>query len=705
MPDFLLEIYSEEIPARMQRKATENLGNIITGLLIESGLMYEGMRKYWSPRRLSICINGLTKSAPERIEERLGPRISAEQKAIDGFLRSTGLKTIDECEIKKDPKKGDFYLSIVKKPGRLAEEILEEIIPLAIHKVHWPKSMRWSTINSPLSSLSWIRPLQSILCILTFEYGESKVINANLEGIPFGDITYGHRFHSPQPIKVRCLEDYIKSLEKSKVLLDPERRREIIIHDAHQLAFASGLELVEDNDLLEEIVGLVEWVQVFIGSFDEKYLCLPEEVIRLTIKTHQKCFVTRTRQGKLANRFILVANIQAADDGTAIIKGNSRVIAARLEDALHFWRLDQENLHQISSMEKTALNFNLDLSKPLDQRMAKLDMLHVVFHAKIGTQGKRVLRIRSLGKKISRFTNADAFLVERASVLIKADLCTEIVKEFPELQGKIGAEYAALQGEDESVVLAIEEHLKPRGPLENIPKNKVAITLALADKLDTLINFWSINEKPSGSKDPYALRRAALGIIRIILENKIHIPLSEFIKDKDLILFFHDRLKLHLREIGIRNDLIEAIMLPENDNLLIIVDLIKNLNEFMSSKPGEKFLLSAKRINHIIAAEEKGGKEISDCVDPRKLSLEPEKELYKVISTVNIDIKESMHQQKYHQIGNILFSLHEPIEVFFEKVLVNVEDKEIRENRFILLKCIQSCIMMLFDLNKIKTTN
>ncbi|WP_407041550.1 glycine--tRNA ligase subunit beta [Candidatus Liberibacter solanacearum] len=698
MLGFLLEIYSEEIPARMQRKATEDLGRNVTRLLKEYGLSYESIRQYWTPRRLFVYLEGLTPSSPEKIEERLGPRVGESQKAIEGFLHSTGLKKISDCKIKKDPKKGDLYLAVIKKPKRLAEDIIKEIVPIAIQNVPWPKSMRWSTNNSPVSDFSWIRPLQSILCVLFSKEGKSTIIDLNLKGIPCGNITYGHRFHAPQPIKVKCLDSYISGLEKAKVLLDPEHRRNTILRDARLLSSVNGLELVEDDGLLEEIVGLVEWVQVLIGSFNEKYLCLPEELIRLTIKTNQKCFVTRTRQGKLANRFILVSNIQASDGGIAIVQGNSKVVAARLEDALHFWKRDQENLPDIDSLKESALKFNLDLSKPLDQRMAKLDALNVVFHAKIGTQGERVSRIRLLGKKIAQLIGVDIALIDRAAVLLKADLCTDIVREFPELQGKIGKEYANLQ--NETIVLAIEEHLKPRGPLETVPTDKISITLSLADKLDTLINFWAINEKPSGSQDPYALRRAALGIIRIILENKIHIPLSQFVKDQNLILFFHVRLKLYLREIGIRRDLIEAILQPENDNLLVIVDLIKYLNEFFNSEKGKNFLFSAKRILHILAIEEKKGREILP-IAPQKFSLEDEKKLYTVISDIDLHIKDSMHNNAYHRIGDLLFSLHEPIESFFDNVMVNVEDKEVRNNRLALLQCTKKIIMKVFDIQKI----
>nr|WP_102135142.1 glycine--tRNA ligase subunit beta [Candidatus Liberibacter solanacearum] len=698
MLGFLLEIYSEEIPARMQRKATEDLGRNVTRLLKEYGLSYESIRQYWTPRRLFVYLEGLTPSSPEKIEERLGPRVGASQKAIEGFLHSTGLKKISDCKIKKDPKKGDLYLAVIKKPKRLAEDIIKEIVPIAIQNVPWPRSMRWSTNNSPVSDFSWIRPLQSILCVLFSKEGKSTIIDLNLKGIPCGNITYGHRFHAPQPIKVKCLDSYISGLEKAKVLLDPEHRRNTILRDARLLSSVNGLELVEDDGLLEEIVGLVEWVQVLIGSFDEKYLCLPEELIRLTIKTNQKCFVTRTRQGKLANRFILVSNIQASDGGIAIVQGNSKVVAARLEDALHFWKRDQENLPDIDSLKESALKFNLDLSKPLDQRMAKLDALNVVFHAKIGTQGERVSRIRLLGKKIAQLIGVDIALVDRAAVLLKADLCTDIVREFPELQGKIGKEYANLQ--NETIVLAIEEHLKPRGPLDTVPMDKISITLSLADKLDTLINFWAINEKPSGSQDPYALRRAALGIIRIILENKIHIPLSQFVEDQNLILFFHVRLKLYLREIGIRHDLIEAILQPENDNILVIVDLIKYLNEFFNSEKGKKFLFSAKRIIQILAIEEKKGREILP-IAPQKFSLKAEKKLYTVISDLDLHIKDSMHNNAYHRIGDLLFSLHEPIEIFFDNVMVNVEDKEVRNNRLALLQCTKKIIMKVFDIQKI----
>ncbi|MBA5724508.1 glycine--tRNA ligase subunit beta [Candidatus Liberibacter sp.] len=707
MPDFLLELYSEEIPARVQRKATEDLKKNITDSLVEAGLTYAGARQYWTPRRLSLSLHGLSRSSPAIVEERRGPRVGADQKVIDGFLRSTGLKKISDAEIRKNPQKGDIYLATIKKPGRLVEEILEEVVSKAIRRFPWSQSMRWSMETSPISSFHWIRPLQSILCILIFEDGETKVIDTHIEGIPSGNITYGHRFHAPNAIKVQCLDDYVNGLGKAKVLFDPEHRRNIILNDARQLVFAAGLELVEDDDLLEEISGLVEWVQVLIGSFDEKYLCLPEEVVRLTIKTHQKCFVTRMRQGKLANHFVIVSNIQASDGGEEIIRGNNRVVCARLADALHFWNCDQEDLLNISDLEKEYCKkphpsrLRLDFSKPLDQRMAKLDMLNVVFHAKIGTQGERVRRIQLLAQKISKFTKADIDLVDRAGALAKADLCTEIVGEFPELQGKIGAKYAFLQGEDASVVLSIEEHLKPRGPSETIPKNTVSVTLALADKLDMLINFWAIDEKPSSSKDPYALRRAALGVIRILLENSIYLPLSKFIEDPSLISFFYERLKQYLRETGIRPDLIKAILLPESDDLLMTATLIEHFNDFLNSEKGAKFLLSAKRIVQILASEEKKGNKISVDISPNKFSLKAEKELHKVIVTVDACIKESMKTDNFYPIEVSLSSLCEPVDAFFEEVLVNTEDREIRENRLALLGFARKSIRRVIDLQKI----
>ncbi len=528
MPDLLLEIFSEEIPARMQRKAANDLKKLITDGLVDAGLTYEAATPYWTPRRLTLDIRGLTVRSKDVHEDIKGPYVTAPEQAIAGFLRKAGLDDVSEAHVHSDPKKGDFYVAHLTKPGRDAEEIIAELVPQTIRNFPWPKSMRWGAASVKPGALRWVRPLQSILCTFGPETEETKVIDFDVDGIQSGNITYGHRFLSDgAPIKVRRFDDYVEKLEKAFVVLDAERRKEIIAQDAQNLAFASGLELVEDAGLLEEVSGLVEWPVVLMGEFEEEFLEIPPEVIQLTIRVNQKCFVTR-KQGeteKLSNKFILVSNIAARDGGKEIAYGNGKVVRARLSDALYFWHTDQHDLPDLDKLEVSAQKFGLDLKKPLDQRMARLDSLNVTFHAKLGTQGARVERIRLLAASFASLVGADPALAARAAVLAKADLQTEVVGEFPELQGAMGRKYALLQGEDASVASALEEHYKPQGPSDIVPKNPVSVSVALADKLDTLVGFWAIDEKPTGSKDPYALRRAALGVIRLLLENDIRINL------------------------------------------------------------------------------------------------------------------------------------------------------------------------------------
>ncbi|MCV9963054.1 glycine--tRNA ligase subunit beta [Pararhizobium sp. BT-229] len=530
MPDLLLELRSEEIPARMQRKAAGDLKKLLTDALVEAGLTYEGAREYWTPRRLTLDIRGLNTRSADVREERKGPRTDANEKAIEGFLRGAGLTSIEQAHVHSDPKKGDFYVAHIVKPGRPTEEIIAEVMPGIIRNFPWGNPMRSGAASAKPGSLRWVRPLQSIICLFGPEHEETHVIPFEVDGIVASNVTYGHRFHAPEAITVRRFADYAEKLEKAKVVLDGDRRKDIILHDARDIAFASGLELVEDEALLEEVSGLVEWPQVLMGSFEEDYLAIPSEIIRLTIKTNQKCFVTR-RPGEetLSNKFILVANIEAKDGGKEIVHGNGKVVRARLSDAKHFWTRDQGNLPDLETLEASAKKFDLDLKKPLDQRMAKLDALNVTFHAKLGTEGERVQRIRALAAELAKVTGADPKLVDRAVVLSKADLRTEAVGEFPELQGIMGRKYAALQGEDDSVATAIGDHRKPQGPSDSVPTDPVALTVALADKLDTLVGFWAIDEKPTGSKDPYQLRRAALGVIRIMLERKVRLSLFEVI--------------------------------------------------------------------------------------------------------------------------------------------------------------------------------
>lgn len=715
MPDLLLELRSEEIPARMQRKAAGDLKKLVTDALVEAGLTYEGAREYWTPRRLTLDIRGLTARSADVREEKKGPRTDANEKAIEGFLRGAGLSDISEAQVVSDPKKGDFYVAIINKPGRAAEEIIADVMPGIIRTFPWPKSMRSGAASMPKGSryggiegkgsesLRWVRPLQSIVCLFGPEHDETQVIAFEIDGIVAGNVTYGHRFHAPDAITVRRFDDYVASLEKAKVILDAERRKDIILHDAKDLAFANGLDLVEDEGLLEEVSGLVEWPQVLIGTFEEDYLQIPAEIIRLTIKTNQKCFVTRQQGAEegLSNRFILVSNIQASDGGKEIVHGNGKVVRARLSDAKHFWTRDQGDLPDLETLTDSAKKFDLDLNKPLDQRMAKLDALNVTFHAKIGTQGERVTRIRELAKQLAPVIGADAALVDRAVVLAKADLRTEAVGEFPELQGLMGRKYALLQGENESVAAAIEDHYKPQGPSDRVPSDKVAITVALADKLDTLAGFWAIDEKPTGSKDPFALRRAALGVVRIILERSVRLPLLTVVKDADLLSFFHDRLKVYLRDLGARYDLIEAVLTPESDDLLMVARRVEALTAFITGEDGKNLLAGTKRATQLLAAEEKKGTVVADGVGDELLKLDAEKALHAAIKTASADAAKAVAAEDFRSAMQALSTLRAPVDTFFNDVLVNDEDAAIRANRLALLKAIREATGTVADFSKI----
>ncbi|KJF66810.1 glycine--tRNA ligase subunit beta [Rhizobium nepotum] len=715
MPDLLLELRSEEIPARMQRKAAGDLKKLVTDALVERGLTYEGAREYWTPRRLTLDIRGLNARSADVREEKKGPRTDANEKAIEGFLRGAGLDDISQAQVVSDPKKGDFYVAIINKPGRPAEQIIAEVMPGIIRSFPWPKSMRSGPASMPKGSsyagiegkgsesLRWVRPLQSIVCLFGPEHDETQVIPFVIDGIVAGNITYGHRFHAPGPITVRRFEDYVSSLEKAKVILDADRRKDIILHDAKDLAFANGLELVEDEGLLEEVSGLVEWPQVLMGTFEEDYLQIPAEIIRLTIKTNQKCFVTRNQGAEegLSNRFILISNIEASDGGKEIIHGNGKVVRARLSDARHFWNRDQGDLPDLETLKESAAKFGLDLKKPLDQRMAKLDALNVTFHAKLGTQGERVSRIRELAKALAPVVGADADLVDRAVVLAKADLRTEAVGEFPELQGLMGRKYAALQGENESVAAAIEDHYKPQGPSDRLPADKVAITVALADKLDTLVGFWAIDEKPTGSKDPFALRRAALGVVRILLERNVRLPLLSVVKDPDLISFFHDRLKVYLRDLGARYDLIDAVLTPESDDLLMIARRVEALTAFITGEDDKNLLAGTKRATQLLAAEEKKGTVVANSVSEELLKLDAEKALYAAIKTASADAAKAVEAEDFRSAMQALSTLRAPVDRFFEDVLVNDEDAAVRANRLALLKAIREVTGTVADFSKI----
>ena len=753
MPDLLLELRSEEIPARMQRKAAGDLKKMVTDGLVEAGLTYEAAREYWTPRRLALDIRGLTARSKDVSEERKGPSTKAPEQAIQGFLRSAGLYSISEAHVHSDPKKGDFYVARISKPGRAAGDIIAELMPDVIRAFPWPKSMRWGAASGPKGAryngtegrggdaMRWVRPLQSIVCTFGPETEDPVVVAFEVDGIRAGNVTYGHRFHAPDAITVRRFDDYAAKLEAAKVIVDADRRKEIILADARNLAFANGLELVEDEGLLEEVAGLVEWPVVLMGEFEQDFLEIPAEVIRLTIRANQKCFVcapSHKANGQLSNRFLLTANTEAKDGGKEIAHGNGKVVRARLSDALYFWKTDQSDLPDLDDLKASAEKFGLDLRKPLDQRIARLDHLNVTFHAKLGTQGERVQRIAKLAEELAPIverTVGDEVispargeitqLARRAAVLAKADLQTEIVGEFPELQGAMGRKYAALQGEHPSVAAAIEEHYKPQGPSERVPTDPVSIAVALADKLDTLAGFWAIDEKPTGSKDPFALRRAALGYLSIQRTNNLSfdtLPLIIRHVDRNwavdaaavafaLCEFLGEKLKVQLRDEGARHDLVDSVIsmgvgggtpgMKNAKNFHLISRRIEALGKFLDSEDGRNLLAGTKRAANILAAEEKKGTWIAEAVDPRLLREEAEKRLSAAVNQAEKEAAQAIQNEDFSGAMLALSALREPVNSFFERVLVNDEDQAVRANRLALLARIRAATGEVADFSKI----
>ena len=710
MPDLLLELFSEEIPARMQRKAAEDLKKLVTDALVERGLVYEGAKAFATPRRLALTVAGLPVRGRDVREERKGPRVGAPDAAVQGFLKAAGLASLDEATIVSDPKKGDSYVAIIEKPGQETIAAIAEIVPAVIRAFPWPKSMRWGKASAAGASLRWVRPLHSILCTFGAETEDPEIVAFEVDGITSGNTTYGHRFHAPGPITVRRFDDYVASLERAKVVLDADRRKEIIATDARNLAFAAGLELVEDEGLLEEVAGLVEWPVVLMGSFEERFLDIPGEAIRATIRANQKCFVLRDpATSQLANRFIPVSNLVASDGGQAITAGNGRVVRARLSDAAYFWATDRGPLPDLDTLKDSAETLGLDLSKPLDQRMAKLDKLGVVFHAKLGTQGQRVQRIAALARELAPIVGADPALAERAAKLAKADLPTEMVGEFPELQGLMGRKYAELQGENASVAAAIEEHYKPLGPSDRVPADPVSVAVALADKLDTLVGFWAIDEKPTGSKDPYALRRAALGVIRLVVENGVRLPLARFATDVDLLSFFHDRLKVMLRDQGARHDLVDAVLgegASGKDDLLLITRRVAALGRFLETEDGKSLLAGYKRAANILKAEEKkdGEGAFAAAADLQLIAaagLIEEKALAVALAQATPKAEAAIAAEDYEGAMAALAELRPAVDAFFDKVTVNDPDPALRANRLKLLNQLREATRAVADFGRI----
>ncbi len=676
MPDLLLELFSEEIPARMQAKAADDLRRLVTEKLVAEGLVYEGAKAFVTPRRLALTVHGIPVSQPDLKDERKGPRVGAPDAAIQGFLKGAGLSSLSEAKIEKDPKKGEFYVALIEKQGRPALDVIAEFLPVIIRTFPWPKSMRWGARSARPGALTWVRPLHSIVATFGPETEDPDVVKFSIDGIETGQTTRGHRFMAPDAFSVRRFDDYVTKLEAAKVVLDPDRRKDMILTDAKQLAFAQGFELVEDQALLDEVAGLVEWPVVLMGSFDESFLAIPGEVIRATIRNNQKCFVVRDpKTGKLANKFILVANIEATDGGATIVAGNERVIRARLSDAKFFYQTD--------------------LKTKLEERLPKFDL--IVFHEKLGTQAERIARIERLAAEIAPLVGADAAKVKRAAKLAKADLLTEVVGEFPEVQGLMGKYYALAAGEDASVAAACEEHYKPQGPTDRVPTDPVSVSVALADKIDTLAGFWAIDEKPTGSKDPYALRRAALGVIRLIVENGLRLPLSGLAKSgiegltrkadssaitPDLLAFFADRLKVQLREQGARHDLVDAVFsLEGQDDLLMVVRRVEALGKFLDTDDGKNLLAGFKRAANILRIEEKKDSKAYDgAVDAALFKLDEEKALAAAIASAKADAANAVAKEDFTAAMAPMAKLRPAVDAFFDKGKVNDDDKAVCEN-------------------------
>jgi glycyl-tRNA synthetase beta chain len=753
MPDLLLELFSEEIPARMQARAVDDLRRMVTDKLVAEGLVYEGAKAFATPRRLALTVHGIPVRQSDLKEERRGPRVGGPEAAIAGFLKATGLASIDEAKIQRDSKKGDFYIALIEKPGRATVDVLADMLPVIVRTFPWPKSMRWGQRSAKPGALSWVRPLHAITATFGLETEEPDIVKFAVDGIEAGQATYGHRFMAPGAISVRRFEDYEAKLKAAKVVLDPQARKDSILADAKQLAFAQGFELVEDQALLDEVAGLVEWPVVLMGSFDKEFLSIPGEVIRATIRNNQKCFVVSDpKTGRLVNKFILTANIEASDGGKAIVAGNERVIRARLSDAKFF--------------------YETDLKTRLEDRLSKFNQ--IVFHEQIGTQAARVASNTASAGYLATIVGADPQKSERAAMLSKADLLTEVVGEFPEVQGLMGRHYAQRQGEDEAVAVAIEDHYRPQGPNDSIPTNPVAITVALADKLNMLVSFWIIGEKPTGSKDPFGLRRAALGVIRTILDSGVRLPLGKIIPEivervvkieatlvpagnaidvsatlggqlqyssrkavsrpkndeelasmlseakakfvpefkaeyapriaDELLAFFADRLKVQLREQGARYDLVDAVFALEGqDDLLMIARRVEALAAFLDTDDGKNLLMGTKRASNILAIEEKRDKRTFEgAPNPELYSLAEEKALADAIDLLKVEASVAVMNEDFESAMSAMAKLRPAVDAFFDKVKVNDDDPLVRENRLKLLNEIRAATRAVADFSKIQ---
>ncbi|MBL4806033.1 MAG: glycine--tRNA ligase subunit beta [Rhodobacteraceae bacterium] len=734
MADLLLELFSEEIPARMQKRAAEDFKKVVTNGLVDAGVTYESAAAFVTPRRLTLSVTGLVEKSPDVVEERKGPRVGAPDKAIEGFLRGAGVTREDL--VTRDDKKGEIYVAIIERPGRLAADVIAEVVETTVRNFPWPKSMRWGT-----GSLRWVRPLHSILSILSNKEG-ALIVPIEIDGIVSGDTTEGHRFMGAGRFAVTSFEDYEAKLKANFVMLDPVERADVIWHAATNAAFAVGMTVVEDKALLAEVAGLVEWPVVLMGDIAEDFLGLPPEVLTASMREHQKFFSVRNPKTERVEKFIIVANRETADQGATILAGNQKVLFARLSDAKFFW----EN----------------DLRVSLDDMAAKLS--NVTFHNKLGTQAERVERIAALAREIAPMVGADADLAFQAAKIAKADLSSEMVYEFPELQGLMGRYYAQHAGLPQEVANAYEQHYSPLGPSDDVPSEPVSVAVALADKIDTLAGFWAIDEKPTGSKDPFALRRAALGVLRLVLDNEVRTSLNKsfrlafvlnrlgilsqnaysdgigglatmrlkqiadiefgikiicavdgililvneerlsnnnntvasmdenFRNDEiDLLSFFHDRLKVYLKDKGVSHDVIDACLeMPNNDDLTLLVNRANALQEFMNSDDGANLLQGYKRAANILKAEEKkDGVAYEGEPDVKFATDDVERALFAVLEVEGGAISTAIEAEDFAAAMAALARLRQPIDAFFEGIQVNADSAIVRRNRLCLLNRIR----------------
>ncbi|MEL6830627.1 MAG: glycine--tRNA ligase subunit beta [Pseudomonadota bacterium] len=686
MPDLLLELFCEEIPARMQARAEANLSAAISDGLQAAGLAIGEVRSFSGPRRLSVVVSDIPARSQDTVEEKKGPKVGAPEKAIQGFMRGAQLTDISQADIRSDPKKGDFYVVSKRIEGRTTADIIAELVPDIVTGFHWPKSMRTGR-----GTMRWVRPLQRILCLF-----DGAIVSFEVDGIASGDMTEGHRVHGRGPYQISGPDDYVAKLSgPGHVCLSRDERRSRIATQAADTCAANGLELIEDAGLLEEVVGLAEWPVVLLGDMEPGFLDLPPEVIQLSMRTHQKYFsVNDVKTGELAAKFVVVANIEASDGGKAIAAGNSRVLSARLEDARFFWDNDKK-----AGLEAMA---------------PKLERLE--FKKELGSMADKVERVATLARELAPSVGADPNLAERAARLAKADLVSEMVYEFPELQGVMGSYYAKEAGEDSAVVTAIAEHYKPQSPSDAVPSGPVSVAVALADKLDTLVGFWAIDEKPTGSKDPFALRRASLGVVRMILEHELRLPIRSVAQTarfevsgayadvNELTSFFADRLKQHLRDQGERHDLIDAVFALGEDDLVLIVKRVQALGRFLASDDGANLLAGYKRAANILKAEEKKGWEAGASVNSDLIASGPaaEQALFAAITKTDAEVAPALAEEDFTAAMTALANLRAPLDTFFEAVMVNDDDPAVRSNRLALLDQMRNAVQQVADFGQIE---